>query len=99
MISLKREDSASYIFMEALVEIRFKIPTGAESEELLDTMIPDSEVFKRFVLDVRSKDIEGWQNGISASDVVDSPATLALIRVVAKDIVDGMKKDATRKNS
>lgn len=97
MISLKREDSASYNFMEALVEIRFKIPTGAEAEDLLDKMVPDSEVFKQFVLDVRSKDIEGWEKGISASDVVDSPATLALIRVVASDIVDSLKKDATRK--
>lgn len=97
MISLKREESASYIFMEALVEIRYKIPEGAEAEQLLADQLSDSGVFKKFVLDVRSKDIEGWQNGIDPGAVLEAPATLGLIRVVARDIVDSMKVDVTRK--
>ena len=98
MITLKREETVNFSFAEALVAVRFKIPTGAEADILLTETPGDCEVFKQFVLDVRSSDIAGWEKGVTAEDVIDSPQTLNLIRMAAKEIVGTIGVEVERKN-
>ena len=98
MITLKREETVKFSFAEALVAVKFKIPTGAEAEIVLAEQPVDSEVFKQFVLEVQSPDISGWEKGVTAEEVVNTPQTLNLIRVVAKEIVGTVGVDVERKN-
>lgn len=99
MISLKREEKKQYSFAEALVDVRFRIPTAVEAEEILDpkNLPKDSEVFKRFVVEIKSSDVEGWEKGVDAVEVVDLPGTFSLVHVVAFDIVGTIRIDATQK--
>lgn len=98
MIQLKRKDSRSYSFAEACVDVTFRIPDAAEAETVIADQIKDTEIFKQFAVEIKSRDIEGWGNGVSAEEVVGTPGTLSLIRLVAFDIVKAMSVGAERKN-
>lgn len=98
MISLKKEETREYSFAEALVEVTYKIPTAAEAETVLNEKWKNTEVFKKFVKTVKSADVEGWENGVKAEDVVSLPGTFNLVTLVTFDIVKDMRAEAQRKN-
>jgi hypothetical protein len=99
MISLKREEKRQYSSPEALVEVSYQIPDAGEGETVINNQWPDTRIFKKFVTDVRSPDIEGWENGIKAEDVEKTRGTLSLIHAVAVDIVQSLRGNFVRKNS
>lgn len=98
MIQLKKEDSRSYSLAEACVDVKFRVPTGVEAEIVFADQTKDSDIFKQFVLEVKSKDIEGWDKGIAPADVVELPGTWGLVHLVAVDLVNSMRMGAERKN-
>ena len=99
MISLKREEKRQYSSPEALVEVSYQIPDAGEGETVINNQWPDTRIFKKFVTDVRSPYIEGWENGIKAEDVEKTRGTLSLIHAVAVDIVQSLRGNFVRKNS
>ena len=97
MISIKREEKRQYSSPEALVEVNYRVPDAAEAEAVVSDQWPDTKIFKKFVTDVRSSDIEGWESGIKPEEVEKTPGVLSLIHIVAVDIVNSMRGDFARK--
>lgn len=82
---------------DAEIEVRFRVPDAAEAEAALSEQLSDTELFKRFVVQVKCGMDDDWANGVDAAKVVTTPGTYGLIRLVALDIVDGMKVEYKRK--
>ena len=97
MLSFKREDTKQYSSAEALVTVTFRIPDAAESDVILAEIWKDSKIFEKFVKEIKSADIEGWENGIKAEEVVKMPGIYSLVHLVSLDIVDAMRGDFKRK--
>jgi len=95
-----KEATRAYLFddSENPVEVRYRIADAAEAEAVITDQLKDTEIFKRFVLDVRCKDVDGWAGGIDAESVIKTPGTFGLIHLVAVDIVGSMRVDFKRKN-
>lgn len=106
----KKEDSKVYIHKvptgengtdgkpEISVEVSWKIPSAPEAETILVEQTRDTVVFKKYVQEVKSNDVDGWSDGVSAADVVATPGTAGLIHSVVMDIIAGMRLGFTRKN-
>ena len=109
----KKEDSKVYIhkvptretgadgkpvYDEISVEVSWKIPPAPEAETILVEQTRDTVVFKKYVQEVKSNDVDGWSDGVSAADVVATPGTAGLIHSVVMDIIAGMRLGFTRKN-
>lgn len=97
MISLKREETRQYSSVEALVEVKYRIPDAAEAEIVITEQWKDTKIFEKYVLEVKSADIDGWQEGVTAEAVRKLPGTFSLIHIVAVDIVNSMRGDFERK--
>ena len=102
MITLAREKTVEipYFNNQAKIRIAFKIPTAEEAETKIRGVkdLTDVSLFKMFVLKVSSPDVEGWQNGITADDVVNAPGTFNLISKVALEIVNAAFLTDSEKN-
>ena len=97
MISLKREETRQYSSVEALVEVRYRIPDAAEAEVVITEQWKDTKIFEKFVIDVKSAEIDGWEEGVKAETVRKTPGTFSLIHLVAIDVVNSMRGDFERK--
>jgi len=98
MISFKKEETKQYSFAEALVEVTYRIADATEAETVLTDKWKNTDVFKKFVTSVKSADVEGWEKGVTAEEVVSLPGTFNLVTVVTFDIVKAMRVEAQRKN-
>ncbi len=98
MITFKREETKKYSFAEALIEVTYRIPDALEAEQIIADQSKDTDVFKKFVLSVKSADVEGWADGVKAEDVTILPGVFGLVHLVAVDIVKSMRVDVARKN-
>lgn len=81
----------------AEIEVRFRVPDAMEAEAALTEQLSDTEMFKKFVIQVRCSVDDEWAKGVDGATVVSTPGTYGLIRLVALDIVDGMKVEYKRK--
>lgn len=104
MVTLKREDTKEYLIAEAPVKVTYRIPDAAEAEAILDAANlgkdaeKDTQVFKKFVKEIVSSEIEGWDKGVKPEDIVSTPGTFGLVHLVAIDLVNAMRGNAQRKN-
>jgi len=97
MISLKREDVKQYSSPEALVEVSYRIPDAAEAEVVLGEMWKDTKIVETYVKEIKSADIDGWQDGIKAAELKKIPGAYSLIHLIAVDIVNDMRGEFSRK--
>lgn len=98
MITFKKEDTRQYSFAGGLIEVTYRIADAPEAEIVLGEQWKNTEVFKKFVLSVKSADVEGWEKGVTAEEVLSCPGTYSLVTVVTFDIVQSMRIEAQRKN-
>ena len=96
----KKEEKGAYTFdgMESPVEVRYRVADAAEAEIVIMDQLKDTEIFKKFVLEAKCKDIDEWVEGVDADQVIKTPGTFGLIHLVAVDIVNRMRMGVQRKN-
>ncbi len=87
MISLSRKKTVEIPFLGVTVTVDFVVPTALEVEENLKGGTKDSAIFEAFVTKVTSPDIEGWQEGVGAKTVLESPGTYPLVNKAALEVV------------
>lgn len=102
MITLAREKTIEipYFNNQAKILVTFNIPTAEEAETKIRGVkdLTDVSVFKMFVLKVVCNDIEGWENGVSAETVTNSPGTFNLVSKTAIEIVNSAFLTESEKN-
>ena len=99
MITLSRKRSADIPFMGVNVRVEYVVPTALEVEENIKGNSKDSEIFEAFVMKVSCPDIEGWQNGVGAKDVLSAPGTYSLVNKAALGIVQSAFLTEAEKNA
>lgn len=85
-------------YTECHIDVTYRIPTATEGEPIFVDQLKDTVVFKKFVQEIRSDDIDGWGGGIAPAEVTGLPGTLGLIHSVAMDIVADSRLGFVRKN-
>lgn len=98
MISLSRKKTVSIDFMGTEVSVEFVVPSAIETEEKIKKDAADSSIFSAFVTKVTAPDIEGWQEGVSAKTVLESPGTFSLVNRVALSVVQSAFLTEPEKN-
>lgn len=96
MISIERRISAEFEWQGASVTVDIKVPTAADMYTLSGKS--DTDYFTAFVTKVTSADVEGWQDGVGAQTVLDTPGTFGLVRAVMTVIIEKAMLGAERKN-
>lgn len=98
MLTLSRERDVQLEFQECTVEARVRILTPAEFARLHDEKMSTGEILCNFVTSLRSDDIEGWQDGVSPSDVLSMPGTASIVAQAALAVVNGSTLTPKEKN-
>lgn len=96
MISIARTISAEFEWQGASVTVDIKVPTAADMYSLSGKT--DTDYFMAFVTKVTSDDVDGWQNGVDAQAVLDTPGAFGLVRAVMTVIIEKAMLGAERKN-
>ena len=100
MITLSRTKTITVAFMGVDVEVTFNVPTAEEVETTIRGAkdLKDSDLIKAFVTSVKSAEISGWQDGISAEETLASPGTYPLVNAIAQQIVQSAFLTEKEKN-
>lgn len=98
MVTFKREETRQYSFAEALIDVTYRVADAPEAEEALTEKWKNTDVFKKFVTQVKSAEVEGWEKGVTGEEVISLPGTYGLVTIVTFDIVKSMRIEAQRKN-
>lgn len=88
MIDLLLNKDVQFDFGGALVTIKYRVPTAAEFEQIIDEKPKNTKVFSTFVTSCSSDDILSWKNGVDAEKVVETPGTYALVNETVKMIFE-----------
>ena len=99
MITLERTKTVMIPFMGVDVDVLFKVPTAEEAEKAFrGSDVKDTDIFRKFVISVRSSGIEGWDTEIKADAVVSLPGTYSLVNKVALEITKATFLTEAEKN-
>lgn len=97
MITLEREKIVEIPFCGSKVVFRYKVPNAIETEEIFNSKAKNTEIFKRFTLEIGCSDCEEI-NGKFPSDLVAMPGTYALVSNVANEIIKSATLSEEEKN-
>ena len=90
MISLERVKTVTISFHDVNVDVTFNVPTAEEAQTKIRGVkeLTDTGLFKAFVTKVESFEVIGWESGVSADTVLNSPGTFNFVSKVAMEIVN-----------
>lgn len=97
MITLEREKIVEMPFCGSKVVFRFKVPNAIETEEIFNAKMKNTEIFKRFTLEVGCPDCEEI-DGKFPSDLISMPGTYLLVSNVASEIIKSATLSEDEKN-
>ena len=95
MITITKEKTVTIPFAGTEALVRFKVPSAIDVEELRSENLKDSDIFKKFVLEV-SVEIEGYNEFPSA--IISLPGSYPLVRDTALQIINAAMLTDFEKN-
>ena len=95
-ISSSRQEAFAYEGLE--VQVDWRVPTAVEVEQFFGGKKENSELFRTFVIQAASADVDGWLEGVGPDVVLATPGMYTLVSDVAKAIVDSCFLTPVQKN-